>query len=311
MPAAEKAALHSPARETSMPYPSPRFGQREPDGYGSDPHDGVASGRANGKASGSGSGGDHKRHLSCENCRVRKMKCSRQSPCLSCRMRGDKCVWVGPAPNGSADEDELEQSQNEVNRLRKLVDLLLARLEEQDAAEHFRKRTGAAQFQPHPSILHGAGVSSSGAAERQHKQQDDERDGAPPERDEEHQSLNRSSALVRSGSGTSTTRGAPHPSTSSSAQPGDIPITPLNGQPSPGYGLSLAGLGSLHHYSIAVPHGAYHSSASDSHVSLAPASVAAAQGGAHAMMIAGAPPGSPAGTRIVYEGPKGEVWRAG
>lgn len=50
-------------------------------------------------------------------------------------MRGDRCVWVGQAPNGSADEDELEQSQNEVNRLKKLVDLLLARLEEQDEAE--------------------------------------------------------------------------------------------------------------------------------------------------------------------------------
>ncbi|GAA5903023.1 hypothetical protein JCM8208_000432 [Rhodotorula glutinis] len=75
------------------------------------------------------------RHLSCENCRVRKMKCSRQSPCLSCRSRGDKCVWIGQAPNGSADEDELEQSTNEVNRLKKLVDLLLARLEEQDEAE--------------------------------------------------------------------------------------------------------------------------------------------------------------------------------
>lgn len=225
-------------------------------------------------------------------------------------MRGDKCVWVGPAPNGSADEDELEQSQNEVNRLRKLVDLLLARLEEQDEAEHFRKRTGAAQFQPHPSSLNGAGVSSAGAAERQHKQQEDERDGDPPERDEEHHSRGRSSALVHSSSGTFTTRSAPQPS-SSSAQPGDIPITPLNGQPSPGYGLSLAGLGSLHHDGIAVPHGAYHPGASDSHVSLAPASVAAAQGGAPAMMLAGAPPGLPAGTRVVYEGPNGEVWRAG
>lgn len=225
-------------------------------------------------------------------------------------MRGDKCVWVGPAPNGSADEDELEQSQNEVNRLRKLVDLLLARLEEQDEAEHFRKRTGAAQFQPHPSSLNGAGVSSAGAAERQHKQQEDERDGDPPERDGEHHSRGRSSALVHSSSGTSTTRSAPQPS-SSSAQPGDIPITPLNGQPSPGYGLSLTGIGSLHHYGIAVPHGADHSSASDSHVSLAPASVAAALGGAPAMMLAGAPPGLPAGTRVVYEGPNGEVWRAG
>ncbi|GAA5903279.1 hypothetical protein JCM6882_008125 [Rhodosporidiobolus microsporus] len=76
---------------------------------------------------------DARRHLSCENCRVRKMKCSRQSPCLSCRMRGDECIWIGQAPNGSADEDELESSANEVARLKRLVDLLLQRLEEQDA----------------------------------------------------------------------------------------------------------------------------------------------------------------------------------
>lgn len=50
-------------------------------------------------------------------------------------MRGDECVWIGTPPNGNADEDELERSQNEVNRLKKLVDLLLARLEEQDEAE--------------------------------------------------------------------------------------------------------------------------------------------------------------------------------
>ncbi|GAA5854997.1 hypothetical protein JCM9279_005717 [Rhodotorula babjevae] len=95
-------------------------------------------------------GGSTVRHLSCENCRVRKMKCSRQNPCLSCRMRGDRCVWIGQAPNGSADEDELEQSTNEVNRLKKLVDLLLARLEEQDEAEQQLEFYQHAQQQRQP-----------------------------------------------------------------------------------------------------------------------------------------------------------------
>ncbi|GAA5902700.1 Zn(II)2Cys6 transcription factor domain-containing protein [Sporobolomyces salmoneus] len=75
---------------------------------------------------------DGRRHLSCENCRIRKMRCSRTSPCLSCKMRGDECVWVGAAPNGNANEDEVEQTQMEVNRLKKLVDILLTRLEQQD-----------------------------------------------------------------------------------------------------------------------------------------------------------------------------------
>lgn len=54
-------------------------------------------------------------------------------------MRGDECVWVGAAPNGSANEDEVEATQGEVNRLKKLVDLLLSRLEQQDqdVARHF------------------------------------------------------------------------------------------------------------------------------------------------------------------------------
>ncbi|GAA5977826.1 hypothetical protein JCM10908_005111 [Rhodotorula pacifica] len=76
-----------------------------------------------------------KRHLSCENCRMRKMRCSRQSPCLSCRMRGDECIWVGTPPGGVAEEDELKSTNDEIERLKKLVDLLLERLEEQNEAE--------------------------------------------------------------------------------------------------------------------------------------------------------------------------------
>ncbi|GAA6063437.1 hypothetical protein JCM10212_002623 [Sporobolomyces blumeae] len=88
--------------------------------------------RVNGQASTNGKakakksvGVDGRRHL--------KMRCSRTAPCLSCKMRGDECVWIGAAPNGTANEDELEATQSEVTRLKKLVDLLLAKLEEQDA----------------------------------------------------------------------------------------------------------------------------------------------------------------------------------
>lgn len=63
------------------------------------------------------------------------MRCSRQSPCLSCRMRGDECVWVGTPPGGVAEEDELKSTNDEIERLKKLVDLLLERLEEQNEAE--------------------------------------------------------------------------------------------------------------------------------------------------------------------------------
>ncbi|GAA5988856.1 hypothetical protein JCM5350_000986 [Sporobolomyces pararoseus] len=96
-----------------------------------------------------GSGPEGRKHLSCENCRIRKMRCSRTSPCLSCKMRGDECVWIGAAPNGTANEDEVEATQIEVNRLKKLVDLLLTRLEQQDAEleKHFPSGT-----LPAPSI---------------------------------------------------------------------------------------------------------------------------------------------------------------
>ncbi|GAA5937556.1 Zn(II)2Cys6 transcription factor domain-containing protein [Sporobolomyces koalae] len=94
---------------------------------------GAGSAEGVGKKSKRGPVSDGRRHLSCENCRIRKMRCSRTEPCLSCKMRGDECVWIGAAPNGSATEDEVEATQGEVNRLKKLVDLLLTRLEQQDA----------------------------------------------------------------------------------------------------------------------------------------------------------------------------------
>lgn len=77
------------------------------------------------------------------------MKCSRTYPCASCRIRNEKvrpspprpfllltpspqCVWEGAIPNGIADEDELEASQTEITRLRKLVGLLVARIDDKE-----------------------------------------------------------------------------------------------------------------------------------------------------------------------------------
>ncbi|GAA5842018.1 hypothetical protein JCM11251_001990 [Rhodosporidiobolus azoricus] len=124
------------ARDAAAPYPNPSGGGSSAQSAAGDGGEGGSGGKGNGsdgKERGNPANVGERRHLSCENCRIRKMKCSRTSPCLSCRMRGDECVWIGQAPNGSADEDELEQSTAEVAHLKRLVDLLLARLEEQDA----------------------------------------------------------------------------------------------------------------------------------------------------------------------------------
>ncbi|KAI5480728.1 fungal specific transcription factor [Pseudohyphozyma bogoriensis] len=46
---------------------------------------------------------------------------------------GEPCIWEGATPNGAADEDELEASQTEIARLKKLVEILTARVEAQQA----------------------------------------------------------------------------------------------------------------------------------------------------------------------------------
>lgn len=41
-------------------------------------------------------------------------------------MRNEVCKWDGATPNGAADEDELQASQTEILRLKKLIELLNA-----------------------------------------------------------------------------------------------------------------------------------------------------------------------------------------
>ncbi|GAA5886186.1 hypothetical protein JCM16303_004454 [Sporobolomyces ruberrimus] len=124
------------------------------------------SGTSNAPKKKRGPPADGRRHLSCENCRIRKMRCSRTEPCLACRMRGDECVWIGAAPNGSANEDEVEATGMEVNRLKKLVDLLLTRLEQQDTELERHFPTGnlpppAASSRPGPPSSNSVPSSSS------------------------------------------------------------------------------------------------------------------------------------------------------
>ncbi|GAA5888686.1 hypothetical protein JCM5296_000066 [Sporobolomyces johnsonii] len=67
---------------------------------------------------------------SCDNCRIRKMKCSRHEVCLACRMRGDICVWTEGAPTfptESAATTGASFNRSEIDRLTKLVKVLTLR----------------------------------------------------------------------------------------------------------------------------------------------------------------------------------------
>ncbi|GAA5951035.1 hypothetical protein JCM21900_004136 [Sporobolomyces salmonicolor] len=67
---------------------------------------------------------------SCDNCRIRKMKCSRHEVCLACRMRGDTCIWTKGAPTflpESAAAVGASSHRRELDRLTKLVKVLTLR----------------------------------------------------------------------------------------------------------------------------------------------------------------------------------------
>ncbi|BGP41915.1 hypothetical protein JCM10450v2_005989 [Rhodotorula kratochvilovae] len=72
------------------------------------------------------------RHLSCEGCRKRKMKCSRTMPCVACEMRGHDCVWLDCKPAHGAMQTSLEENHSEIIRLEKIVKQLQALLVERD-----------------------------------------------------------------------------------------------------------------------------------------------------------------------------------
>ena len=77
-----------------------------------------------------------------------------------------QCVWEGAIPNGIADEDELEASQTEITRLRKLVGLLNARIDDKEGTRrtsasssytpYYSPRTYPQQpYAPYPQVVEG------------------------------------------------------------------------------------------------------------------------------------------------------------
>ncbi|BGP01768.1 hypothetical protein RTBOTA2_005456 [Rhodotorula toruloides] len=68
-------------------------------------------------------------HASCEGCRQRKQKCSRETVCTNCRLRNTLCVYIDAAPSAfSADnptvEEQLADAREEIRRLQGQIDQL-------------------------------------------------------------------------------------------------------------------------------------------------------------------------------------------
>ncbi|BGP18096.1 hypothetical protein JCM10213_004754 [Rhodosporidiobolus nylandii] len=68
----------------------------------------------------------NRKHHSCEPCRAHKVKCDRQSNCANCRLHHKRCYYVNAAPIATSIEDELAAAREEIERLRKLVKVLMA-----------------------------------------------------------------------------------------------------------------------------------------------------------------------------------------
>ncbi|GAA5825488.1 hypothetical protein JCM11251_007007 [Rhodosporidiobolus azoricus] len=90
----------------------------------------------NGKEGGGHSG--RKTTMSCENCRLRKMKCSRHPVCNNCRMRGDECVYLDLGPQNAArfasHHASVTTNREEIARLNRLIRMLSARYAVREAA---------------------------------------------------------------------------------------------------------------------------------------------------------------------------------
>ncbi|KAL7339385.1 hypothetical protein BJY59DRAFT_292172 [Rhodotorula toruloides] len=68
---------------------------------------------------------------SCENCRSRKIKCSRHANCTSCQLRGETCVWRAEPPIKIAEwasaQGVINANHAECDRLRRIIQALSAR----------------------------------------------------------------------------------------------------------------------------------------------------------------------------------------
>ncbi|BGP33791.1 hypothetical protein JCM10296v2_005596 [Rhodotorula toruloides] len=68
-------------------------------------------------------------HASCEGCRQRKQKCSRETICTNCRLRNTPCVYIDAAPtafsaNNPTVEEQLADAREEIRRLQGQIDQL-------------------------------------------------------------------------------------------------------------------------------------------------------------------------------------------
>ncbi|GAA5862404.1 hypothetical protein JCM8547_007630 [Rhodosporidiobolus lusitaniae] len=77
------------------------------------------------------------RHLSCEGCRKRKMKCSRTDPCVQCSLRSEECVWIDTRPSQGVSSVTLEENMNEIRRLCKVINQLQAVIVEREGRPFF------------------------------------------------------------------------------------------------------------------------------------------------------------------------------
>ncbi|GAA6033830.1 hypothetical protein JCM8097_000363 [Rhodosporidiobolus ruineniae] len=76
--------------------------------------------------------------MSCENCRARKLRCSRDLPCTHCRVRGDECVYQNGPPSFAAtfaaNQAAILANAQESAQLRRLIRLLSLRYAAREAA---------------------------------------------------------------------------------------------------------------------------------------------------------------------------------
>ncbi|GAA5983511.1 hypothetical protein JCM11641_005834 [Rhodosporidiobolus odoratus] len=77
------------------------------------------------------------RHLSCEGCRKRKMKCSRTAPCVACELRGCECVWVDCKPSQGVTKISVEENEREIIRLTKIIAQLQSLIIERDGRPYY------------------------------------------------------------------------------------------------------------------------------------------------------------------------------
>ncbi|GAA6035892.1 hypothetical protein JCM8097_005148 [Rhodosporidiobolus ruineniae] len=68
------------------------------------------------------------KHVSCEGCRTRKMRCSRTANCKGCQARGVACVWKSAIPSRTSEEVTLDDQEREIQRLNRLVVQLAQRV---------------------------------------------------------------------------------------------------------------------------------------------------------------------------------------